>query len=217
MTYSSIFGPLVGVPQVSAAALTMLQTWLPTYLWEIERANVLVRGTIPHPPTPESFRADRDFLGWQQDECPTVIAVVNPTGETERSASAGYSQWFEIQIGAVVIDETEETAELIAGYYGTAIQGAILQNGSLGGISQRTEMTSAPRLEFQDPDERLGLQAAATFEVLVPMIVNDRIGPDAPTPAQSSQYGGAPSAPFNDWPTVRTPGLQVQAEPITQE
>lgn len=214
---TSIYGPLAGAPQVEAAVLETLRTWLPTYLWEVERQNGLQKGTLSHPPTPESYRGGLDFLDWQQDECPCVIVVVNPTGETERTGSIGYSQWYEVQVGAVLIDDDVDAARLGSGYYGTALQGAILQQGSLGGIAARTIMTAAPKLEFQDPDERVDLQVAATFEVFVAPIATDQGGPDVPEPADSPQYGGTPDAPYGNWPTVIDPVATVTAEPITEQ
>lgn len=217
MTYSSIFGPLRGHPQVEDSVLSTLRLWLPTYLWEAERANGLRKGTLPHPPTPKSYRGGLDFFDWEQDECPTVIAVVNPMGEPERTASIGYSQWFEIQVGAVVIDDNPDIARAIAGYYGSAVTGAILQNGDLGGMASRTVMTAAPKLEFQDPDERIDLQVAATFESLVAPIVTDQGGPAVPTPPDSPQYGGTPDAPYSNWPEVQTATATVTAEPIDEQ
>jgi hypothetical protein len=213
----AIFGPSIGDPQVEAAVLDTLRTWLPTYLWRTERANGLLRGTIPHPPTPESYRGGLDFLDWQQDECPTVIVVVNPVHEPERAGSIGYSQWFETQIGAVIVHDDPDITRLLTGYYGVAIQQAILQNGALGGIASRTIMTASPKLEYQDPDQRIDLQAAATFEVMVSPTVTDQGGPDVPEPGDSPQYGGSPDAPYTDWPTVETTDATVTAEPITEQ
>jgi len=78
-------------------------------------------------------------------------------------------------------------------------------------------MTSAPSLEFQDPDERLDLQVAATFQTLVTSIVSEQAGPAVPDPPDSPQYGGRPDAPYGNWPTVATTDAEVSADPITEQ
>jgi hypothetical protein len=214
---SSIFGPLVGGSTIEAAVLDTLRTWLPTYLWEVERQHNIAKGTLPHPPTPESYHGGVDFSSWQEDTCPEVIVVCNPTGEPERSGSVGYSQAFEIQIAAVVIDAEEDTSRLVAGYYGEALQGALVQQPALGGLAEHTVMTSAPHLELQDPDERRLHQVSAAFQTFIAPIVIDQGGPDVPTPSDSPLYGGTPDAPYGDWPTVTTTQAVVTADPIDEQ
>jgi len=214
---SSIFEPLIGAPNVEDAVLNTLRTWLPTYLWEIERQNDLRKGSLPHPPTPESFDGGHDFLTWIEDQCPKVIAVVNPVGEPERSGSIGYSQAFAVQVGAVLFDDNEADARRLAGHYGTAIQGTILQQGDLGGFAERTIMVQSPEVSFQDQDMRRLHQVVAVFHVFVTGIVSDSAGPDVPTPTDSPQYGGSPDVPFTDWPTVQTTDATVTAQPITEQ
>jgi hypothetical protein len=212
----TLFETLVGQPTVELATIGVLRAWLPIYLAEVERQHSLTAQTLTRPPVPESYVGGLDFLGWQEDRCPTVIVVANPVGEPERTASAGYSQAFEVQVSAVVIGDSEDEARALAGHYGTAIQGAIVQQGSLGGLAQRTVMTAAPRVEFQDPDQRRLAVAAATFHTFVDPIVSEDAGPDTTTPPDSPHYGGSPDAPFTDWPTVQTPHVSVTAQPTEQ-
>lgn len=210
----SIFGTLVGQPEVEQAVVDTVNVWIHTYLAEVERQHDLKHKTLTRPPNSESVYGCLDFDRWEQDNMPSVIVVANPTGETELN-SVGYGQAYEVQVGARVIKQDEATARLIAGHYGTAIMGLIVQNGSLGGIAVRTRLTVAPVLSLPDPDDRTNVLCVTTFHVFVQPITSDQDGPDVPTPPDSPQYGGTPEAPFADWPTVETTDLSVTAEPIS--
>lgn len=212
----SIFGKLISPPDVEKAVVAHINVWLDTYLYEIERQAGLKKRSLTRPPTPESIRGAADFTVYEGDELPMVLVIANPAGEEpERDAAAGYTQTYEIQVAAVMFTENEDEARVSAGYYGGAIQGFMVQRGDLGGIASSTVMVAAPHTSMPDPDERRLMLCTATFHSHITPIVVDDAGPDAPTPSDSSAYGGTPQAPFGNWPTVSTTGLGITAETIS--
>jgi hypothetical protein len=196
-------GRLVSAADVRAATLAVLQTWLPLYLGVVERDRGWPTGTITRPPTPESYRGSIDFEPWQQDESPTLLVVAEPIGPPERSASAGYAQDFQVQVGAVVIVEADpDTALALASLYGTAVMGALAQQGALGGIGEVTRLANSPLDEWDDPDIRDRVRNVTTFHVYVASTVSDQLGLDLSGPFAIPGAPFPPAAPFGTWPAV---------------
>jgi hypothetical protein len=212
MTTDAIFDSLLAQPDVEFAVLNTLETWLPTMLGVIERRHSLPAGTLRKPPGRDSYIGGIDHESWTQDLCPMVIAVVNPTGNAERVAT-GYGQWFEIEVSTTHIEDTEDEARVMAGRVGTAVMGALVQNGSLGGVASRTELVSSPTVELADPDQRRVVRSLTIFHAFVDGLANENAGTNTPTPTGSPQYPGTPDAPFADWPVVVTPSVTLVAEP----
>jgi hypothetical protein len=209
----SVFGSLLGTPNVENAVLATYRAWMVEYLAEVERQNSLPSRSLERPPTPESFHGGEDFDTWQEDLCPEVIVVCNPTGEPERSASAGYGQAYEVQVGCVVIADTEDEARIRAGYWGVASM-LLVQHGGLGGLAEWTVMTAAPKVEFPDPEQRRLLRSVTTFHVWVVPIISASAGPVGQTPKESPEYGGEPEASFKEDPTVTSIHPTVEGEAL---
>lgn len=212
----NLFGSLIGLPNIEDAVTGTLATWLPTCLFEVERRNGLKRGSVPRPPSDSSIFADLEFDfaagAWREDDCPVVIAAVNPTGETERNAD-GYGSWFELQVAANVISEEPRVARRWAGWYGLAISMALGQHPSLGGIATSTIMVAAPSVEHPEPDKRVLARALVVFHTFVDGIVNPLSGPKTATPPDSPQYPGSPGQPWHDLPAVESTPLTITARP----
>jgi hypothetical protein len=208
------FGPLIGLPDVETAILDTLRAWLPTYLSELERQKGLQPRSLGRPPAADSYHGGDDFDSWEEDSTPEVIVVCEPTGEAERTA-AGVFQWYEVQVGCVLIADDEDIARNQAGHWGTASM-LLAQQGSLGGFAQETVIVGSPKVEFPNPDERRLARAVATFHVWVGPIIDPNAGPIGPNPPGSPGYGGDPEAPFGDAPTVESSDVTVVAEPLDE-
>jgi hypothetical protein len=212
VTTDNIFGPLRGNADVEFAVLNTIETWLPTMLRVLERRHELPAGLLREPPGRNSYVGGLDFESTQADICPMVIVVVNPTGTAERN-SASYGQWFEVEVGTIHIEDTEDEARVMAGHVGTAVMSAVLQHGSLGGLATRTELVSAPVVEFVDPDKRHFSRSRTTFHIFVDGLANESAGPSTPTPPDSPQHPADPDGPWTDFPTVVSTPVTLVAEP----
>jgi hypothetical protein len=211
MTTDNIFGSLRGTPDVEFAVLNTLETWLPVMLRVLERRHSLPAGTLREPPGRSSYIGGTDLTSWREDICPMVIAVVNPTGQTEHN-SAGYGQWYEVEVGTIHIEASEDEARVMAGHVGTAVMASLAQHGSLGGLATRTNLISAATVELPDPDERVVSRSRSMFHVFIDGLVDDTAGPNTPTPPDSPQYGGDPDAPWTDRPVVLSTPVTLVAE-----
>jgi hypothetical protein len=216
----SFFGPLVSQWNVEQATIATLQVWIPEYLAEIERQNNFQRLTLPRPPAPESIHGGIDFDQWYQDTTPEVIVVVEPEGEPERPASAGYTQLYQIQVGVLRVgsgstlaERPEDEARAVACFYGTACE-LLVQQPSLNGLTSDLVMVGLPRLSFPDPNKRAIVQVVTTFHAWVPEVIIDTAGPVQPRPAESPEYPGEPEQPYSDSPTVTDETVTLNATQI---
>lgn len=212
MTTDNIFGSLRGTPDVEAATLSVLRTWLPYHLRVLERRHGLPLGQLREPPGLDSYIGSVDFQSYRHDICPVITVVVAPTGTTERNAS-GYGQWYEIEVGATVIETDEDESRIMAGHYGTAFVSAIAQHGSLGGLATRTTVITAAAVELPDADKRKVALARATFHSFIDGLVDETAGPNVSVPPDSPQAPGTPNGPWSDFPTVVETPITFVADP----
>jgi hypothetical protein len=210
-----VFGPLVSRGDVEAAVLAQLQSpvsGIVFYIAERERRAGLSPRTLPTPPSLMSYRGGIDFETFKRDETPLLIAVVQPTGEPERLDSTNYGQWFEVQVAAVIRDESEDEARGLADHYGIAVAACLSQNGGLGGLENvvRTRLVGFPRVEFVNPDVREVIRSVQTFRVEVDPVLAERYGPTKAQPGPPKD----PYGPPGDYTEVEDVVTTITAEPL---
>lgn len=212
------FGPLISPEDIIDAAVTTLQVWFDTYLNNVEEKHGLRKKTIPRPPVPESYHGGVDLESWVGEDTPEVMVLAKPSGEPEHSASF-YTGKFELTVGCVCIgtgsvlaERPEDDARKIASYLGAASQ-LLVQQPTLGGLTERLRMSALPDVTFPDPEKRSIAQVVTTFDVWVPEIVSETAGPVGPTPQESPGYAG-PEEPFGPNPTVTSEHLTVKGEAL---
>ena len=216
--FAGTFGPLVGLENVKQAIITLLSQ-PPTggdtplvvyYLAEIERQHGLAARTLTQPPSPDSYYGGIDHLSWDESLLPSIIVITQPTGSPERYGDGTYGQWFESQVAAVVQGNDEDDAQMIAAHYGSALTGALLENGDLGGIADKTELAEAAKLEFlEDPATRVFARAVVTVRSFVEPIAGDL---DSPTNWPTDPY-----TPSSQPPVAETTDFVVVGEPLTEQ
>lgn len=219
MIEEDIFGPIYGPWDVELAVVATLRLWMPEYLAEIERKRGLHARTIPRPPDPESYHGGADFDTWVQDRTPEVIVVVHPNGRPEYAASNGYTQAYNVEVGcqwvgsgSPLAEQPEDEARAVASHLGAASQ-LLVQQPTLGGLSERVILAAAPDVTLPEPDRRDLAQVVTGFEVWVPTIVRELAGPVEPNPPESPEYQG-PEQPYTQEPTVQTTDVDIDATPI---
>lgn len=182
----TVYGPLIGVENVRLAIVDLLRTppsggdapLLVYYLAEVERQNGLKAQTLPAPPNTDSYYAGADFESWDEGSLPSIIVMSEPTGTAERHERGTYGQWFESQIAAVIRGDDEDQAQTFAAHYGTAIEGAILQRGSLGGIATKTNLVSSADVELlTDPASRVFARSVVKVQSYIQPLVVEYDGP----------------------------------------
>lgn len=213
----SIVGPLISPEDVIDAAVQTLTVWLPFYCSEVERQKGLRRKTIPRPPAPESYHGGVDLESWIGQDTPEVMVLAKPSGPPERSA-AFYTQGYALTVGCLWVgsgselaERAEDEARKVASYLGAATM-LLIQQPTLGGLTERLVMTASPDVSLPDPEKRAIAQVVTEFEVWVSEIVNEFAGPTGLTPQESPGYVG-PEEPFEDRPVAKDGEVDVVAEP----
>jgi hypothetical protein len=212
------FGPLISPEDVIDAAVETLRTWFPTYCAEVERQHGLGQKTIPRPPVPESYHGGVDLEAWIGENTPEVMVLAKPAGEPEHSASF-YTGKFELTVGclcigagSVLAERPEDDARKIASYLGAASM-LLVQQPTLGGLTERLRLTALPDVSLPDPERRAIAQVVTGFDVWVTEVVNELSGPTGPTPQESPGYVGL-EEPFGPGPVVTSEHLTVEGEQL---
>jgi hypothetical protein len=210
------FGPIIGQDIVKQAVVALLSQppadgadapLLVYYLAQLERVEGLAARTLTSPPAPDSYYPAVDLESWDESMLPSVMVIAEPTGNPERHGDGTYAQWYAVQVGAVVEGDDEPSAQLLAERYGAAMCSALIENGSLGGVAERTVLTASPKVEFVPDTPRTFAQIVLTIETLLDAVVSDETGP----PTWANDPYDQPAAPE----TVQTTGFTVVAEPLT--
>ncbi len=210
----SIFGEIISTYDVEQAAVKTLREWTNDYLAEIERKRGLPKKTIPRPPAFESYHGGVDLESWTQDVAPEVMVICKPLGAPEIRGQGGYGQGYDLTVGCLWVgtgsalaERPEDEARAVASYLGAASM-LLVQQPTLGALSERLRMTAPPTISLPNPDRRDIALATTQFEVWVATIIEEGEGPLA--------LGQEPEEPYPEGPEVETTSETVKAEPVTE-
>ena len=207
----SIFGRIVTNSMVEAAVLELVNVWADTGLAEVERQSGVTVGLIQRP---RAYAAAFDFDNWQEEQLPAVYAVSPGPAQLERAGGDRYTAIYPLDVGVFVNDQTEPLVRGAASAYQMAVAMIVAQNGGIGALAAtRTEWIGGA-LRLPDPDNRTLALATCEFHIVISDVLDGGAGPASPNPAASPEYGGAPEAPFNAWPTVSSTIVAAHARPI---
>jgi len=196
--------------QIENSMLKHMQDWLPGYLGRIERLN----GLTDHISPPKSWEVVNEYTRYPEEAMP-FIAVISPgisPGHPPRQDSDGWvTAWWLIAVGAIVATRDERSAKDLAGYYGAAIRGAVMELPTLGGWAYGVEWTDEKYDDFPRVTERTMAAVRLVFTVEVQGVINV-FG------AQSNYLGGSlpPPDPYVTppaFPTVEDASATVEPEP----
>lgn len=201
----SVFGRLVSRASIVQAILTLLTEppepgaapLLLYYLADVERQLGLTPKSLGMPPGPSSYRSEVDFETFQAEWLPLIGVDAQPTGRVERHEGGEYGQWYLVQACAIAADDDEDQARIYADAYAIALAAAVVQNGSLGGIADRTVLTTAPNVEYVNPDVRQVSRATVQLQTYVQPVLVEYAGKPVSWPAD-------PYAVPEDWPEIET-------------
>jgi hypothetical protein len=215
----SALGPATSLWAIELGVVNTLETWLEQSLSLQDQTFFGSDLILPRPPEPGLQLLDNDGndpgdptsihggIDTLTDEfylMPEIIVMVQPVGQVTYFGSGDYSAEYDLTIAAQISDESELRARAFAQMYGAAIDQTILQNGSLGGVANRTRLLTPAKTEFvdTDADDAYLVQSVSTFTVYVDSIVNDSAGLAAPvagdTLANPDSSIVPPSAPTAD-------------------
>ncbi|HUB99247.1 MAG TPA: hypothetical protein VMS11_05430 [Solirubrobacterales bacterium] len=198
-----VFGPFVLDEEVQAAIVDTVTTWMPTYLARIERKLELEAESLP---LPASYAlADHGALADIPDEQLPCVAVLCPMSGEKPPRQDSYGNnvvSYLLNLTAIVTGADQAAADLLASRYRKALELILVQQPSLGGLTEGVIFKGWRELALEPAEPRDVAARIAVFEVLVPNAVQAGAGLKAP---RDEPYEQA------EWPTVEE--VDVSLEP----
>lgn len=203
---TSAYGNLFIGNRLEEATEETLRLWLPAYIAEVERQEGLPAESMP---MVRSYASVNEFIKFNEERLPALIVVspgLSPTAPRKRG-DGSYEAWYRVGAAVVAGGKNRETTRRNSQLYAAAIRGAILQHQTLGDFGA-TEIRWTGERNADVPDEMgrtLG-SGGNTFDVLVPDVVNPRLGPLEP-----------PEDPYEPqtWPPFSPGGVTVTPKEAT--
>lgn len=208
---TSIFDAILSEADLETAIIVTINTWIPTYLAEIERQAGLPAGQLT---VPNTVAAAFDLNNWSEYQSPSIIVVTGPMGIPERAGGDRYTAVYPVTVGAFLSGQKEPEVRATAQRYIAAVAALLVQNGSLGTFAATETLMIGRHVELPDPENRTLARGVVELHVTVDSILTGAAGPAAPDPAASTQYTGSPTSPFTAWPEVETLDLAVNGEAL---
>lgn len=202
--------PLLTRGEVEKNMLAHVQAWLIDYLRRVERLNQLDAGSLAEP---RSWEVVNEYTRYPEEGMP-FIAVLSPgiaPGFTPRREGDGYvTAWWMLAVGAIVATRDERSAKDLAGYYGAAIRGLVMEQPQLGGWASGADWTDEKYDDFPRVTERTMAAVRLTFIVEVQGVMNLFGAPRTASGELIPPYD--PYTPPTDFPTVNTYDIDVEVQ-----
>lgn len=183
MTNLAHFGPLIVETDIDDAVVSVLRTWLPTYLGQIEVERSLTPGYLPRPVAGSYANTllDDEFLDHQ---LPAIIVTTAQTqGTPEKSGDGVYYASWEVVVSAIVRGRKPPETRHTAALYGGSVRRVMVQqlpdsvSWESGHVAPVSDPTSAGRYlaaainHFRvEIDEALSVQGAPTVPDAPPYV-----------------------------------------------
>lgn len=190
----SVYGDIFDKTALEAAATSTLQTWLPSYLGEVERKRGLTPGWMARPRT---WTTRNDFDKWPEETLPCML-LVSPglAAEPLKDGNGRYrSVWF-LGIAVIVQARNKNDVELMCGLYTAAIRAAVVQHPSLGGVAEGVDWVNERYDDLPSTKGRTLAAGQVIFEVEVADVVSAHDGPAAPDPDPETPPALSPEYPI---------------------
>lgn len=200
----SIFGRIVTRTELENAAKVTVQTWISTYLAEVERQHGIVAGRYERP---RGYSTTNDFDRWEEDQLPCIIIVSPGMSSTPvKRGDGNYNTWWALGVGVVCSGDTEHDTRAMVDIYTAAIRALLIQRPSLNQFAQGLNYEDE-RYDEAATENRRSLQAGyVVCTVEVDNVVMSNAGPMTPSDPPSPD----PTVPIPDWPVATGGKVGVQ-------
>ncbi len=173
------FGQLWTATTVERAVIGQLQTWLNTYLAEVEnREPGYERGDIRRPRT---WQSDVDVDKLPEAQVPAVVVVVG--AENPQSDGRYLNSTLSLVVGVMLRGSTRAQGRDLARLYTAAIKGALLHRPDVGGTVHRLTYDGAAYGETTGDTGVTAANATLSFTAVVGNTLDLYAGPETPLPS----------------------------------
>lgn len=183
-----VFGPVYGGHTVQEAFYNTLQTWLPTYIAEFNRAlgsEVLV--------IPFEYRHRPEYRTLPKNSSAAILVTVPGTAGQPEIFQNNVRAHFHVDVMVYIYGSTDwQETEALTQAYAACLRTCMVQNRSLGGIAETTIWLGEEYLEGEHSSTRTTGVSHIRFLVTIANVMNI--------------YGGVPT------PSVAAPAAVSVAE-----
>jgi hypothetical protein len=183
-----VFGPVYGGHTVQEAFYNTLQTWLPTYIAEFNRAlgsEVLV--------IPFEYRHRPEYRTLPKNSSAAILVTVPGTAGQPEIFQNNVRAHFHVDVMVYIYGSTNwQETEALTQAYAACLRTCMVQNRSLGGIAETTIWLGEEYLEGEHSSTRTTGVSHIRFLVTIANVMNI--------------YGGVPT------PSVAAPAAVSVAE-----
>jgi hypothetical protein len=176
---SEAIGRVLTGADVEDAVRVHLATWLPTYVWELERQQGRDPDSVP------MLRGvplvSNDFEKWPEDQLPCMMIVATGLSDVpQREGSSAYRARWAIAVGVIASARTQAATNDLAKFYGAAVRAAMIQHRGLGGFARGVEWLDERYDDIVADDLRSLASATLVFEVELAEVIRST-GPKVPS------------------------------------
>lgn len=122
---------------------------------------------------------------WDEDQLPACLVIVPGLAEQPEKHGSKWKARWAVGIGCVVSAKTREDTLDLCGIYTAAVRALLLQNASLGGVSDGIDWVGERYDELPTEDSRTIAAGQSLFVVDVLGVVDSLGGPTDPITIQS--------------------------------
>jgi hypothetical protein len=202
----SVYGSLLAASDVEDGLLTILETWLNSYLAEVERQHAIEVGLLPRP---RSYVVSSEISKMPEDQIPAVI-IASP-GLTDPPQADGFGMYtarWKVQVAAEVVAKGNRLALKLARLYALALRAVVIQQQYDDIPVRRIDWIDERYDVLDSADDRTVCIGVVEFAVEVPNVLTRDTGPLTPE--------AAPGPPSPTWPTAQTEHMDVVKVPIEE-
>lgn len=183
----SVYGPLVAACDVEDAIRDVLQVWIESYLYEVERQHQMPVGELP---VPRSWVTSAELTRFPEDQTTSVIITSPGTLETPAADGRGlYRARWRVDVATQVVAGGNRIAPRLARLYTLAMRAIVVQHQDHG-LARRIDWMGERYDLHTSVDERtlaVGVCSlrVETFDVTdrntAPSDLETEASPDSPT------------------------------------
>jgi len=177
----TLFGPLVHSGKVEKAVQDTLETWMPTYLREVERQHDKDQGVLPAPRSYRLVSETNDPVRWPEDQLPSVVIMCPGFAEEPVHHGSGlYRVRYGVSVAAMVSARDQGATRQLARLYGIAVAAILLQKSSLDDFAAGVKWIDEAFDDIPSETQRSLAVAVESFTVDVEGVVDSSQGPLTP-------------------------------------
>jgi hypothetical protein len=214
-TAGSAFGPLVSAADLEDHVQAVLERWLPSYIYEVERHTGTQPGTLP---LPRQIVRSSEIEKFPEDQLPCLMlgspGLIDPP---EPDGAGYYTATWQILLGIEIVAGPNRRALELARHYTLALRACAVQQQQDPGVDTGVQIV---RVDWRDErydqldsiDDRTVCVGRVELAVTAANVTQRGLGPLDPIIAPQPPLPESPA-----WPPAQTVTSTVDHVPLEED